>query len=171
MPKPTLANIMAAIPDPMLSDNFELQIPNPPAGVGNGLPFTMQCRTAQKPGVTINPVDIQLFGHQVEHAGNLTYTHDLTVEFVENRMADITTRLEAWADMIRSHESQHGAFKSEYARDANFIIYDQKGNIVKQYVLVNCWPSQVPELPFDGQAANAISLSVTFKYDYYYERV
>jgi T4-like virus tail tube protein gp19 len=169
MPKPSLSSVAASIVDPMLSDNYELRFPNIPTG-DNIVPFIMQCRTASKPGITINPVEVQLFGHTLEFAGNLTYSHDMAVEYLENRKAEITSTLERWAEMIRSHESQHGAYKNEYSRDAYLYIYDQKGIIVKEYVIVNCWPSQVPETAFDGQSSNAIALQVTFKYDYYYAR-
>lgn len=166
MPKPTLGDISAAVPDPMLSDNFVLDIPNVPTGASS-TPLLMQCRTATKPGFTINNVEVQLFGHTTEHAGNLTYTHDLTVEYVENRQAQIHSILEAWGELVRSHDTQHGAYKSEYARDAYLRVYDQRGVKVKEYRITNVWPSAVPDTNFDGQASNLITLSVTFKYDAY----
>lgn len=169
MPKPNLGAIAAAIPDPMLSDNFQLNFPSVPTG-DNAIPLLMQCRTVQKPGFTINQVDVQLFGHTLEHAGNKTYTHDLSVEYVENRFGQITKILENWGDLIRGTESQHGAYKSEYARDAYLTIFDQKGIAVIEYTIINCWPSTIPELPFDGQQSGPITLSVTFKYDHYTRR-
>jgi len=55
MPKPNIDRIQSAIPDPMLSDNFQLNIPRVP-GAGNAIPLLLQCRTAIKPGFTINNV-------------------------------------------------------------------------------------------------------------------
>ena len=169
MAKPTLGDIIAAVPDPMLSDNFVLDIPNLPIAV-SPLPLLMQCRTATKPGMTINAVEVQLFGHTVEHAGNLTYNHDMNVEYLENRKAEIQTILEGWAEYVRQHDTQHGAYKSEYARDGYLRIFDQRGVKVKEYRIVNMWPSVVPEVQFDGQASNIIALSATFKFDYYQDR-
>lgn len=165
MPKPTIGDIQAAVPDPMLSDNYVLSIPNVPTG-DSSTPLMMQCRTAVRPGYTINNVELQLFGHTVEHAGNLTYTHDLPIEYVENRNGVIHTILDNWADLIRDHETQHGAYKNEYSRPAYLKIFDQRGRTVKEYRIVNIWPNQVPDTQFDGQAANLITISVTFKFDY-----
>lgn len=169
MPKPSIGDVAASIMDPMLSDNFVLEIPNVPTGA-NTVPLRMQCQQATKPGMTINAVEVQLFGHTLEHAGNLTYNHDMTVQYLENRKAQIQGLLEAWAEYVRSHDSQHGAYKSEYARDGYLTIFDQKGTKVKEYRIVNMWPSVVPEVQFDGTASNIITLSVTFKFDYYVER-
>lgn len=169
MPKPTIGDIAASVPDPMLSDNFVLDIPSLPIGV-SARPLLMQCRTATKPGMTINAVEVQLFGHTLEHAGNLTYNHDMSVEYLENRKAEILTILEGWAEFVRSHDTQHGAYKSEYARDGYLRIFDQKGIKVKEYRIVNMWPSQVPDVSFDGQSSNIIALSVTWKFDYVEEK-
>ncbi len=166
MPKPSLGDIISSVPDPMLSDNFSLEIPNIPTGASS-TPLYMQCRTAAKPGITINAVEVQLFGHTTEHAGNLTYSHDMSVEYLDNRKAQIMTLIEDWCELCRSHETQHGSYKNEYARDAYLKIYDQKGLTVVTYQIVGLWPNTMPETQFDGQASNVIAHQIGFKYDYY----
>lgn len=166
MGKPTILSVAASILDPLLSDNFELEFPNVPLG-DSTIPLLMQCQSAQKPGVTVNPVEVQVFGHTLEYAGNLTYSHDLSVEYIENRKMEITRLLEKWAEYIRAHETQHGAFKKEYARDAYLRVFNNKGDLVYEYLIVNCWPTTVPEIAFNGSSASAITMSVTFKYDWY----
>lgn len=167
--KPKLSDISRSIPDPCLSDNFQLSIPNLPTG-DSAIPFLMQCRTASKPGVTLNVVEVQVFGHTLEHAGNKTYGHDMSVEYVENRMMEITRALEKWANFVRDTQTQHGAYKSEYARNGVLTVFDQKGEPVVDYVIVNMWPSVVPDASFDGTSSTAISVGMTFKYDYYYDK-
>lgn len=169
MPKPTLGDIITAIPDPLLSDNFQLNFPSVPSG-DSAVPLLMQCRTASKPGVTVNSAEVQLFGHTVEHATNKTFGHDMSVEYVENRSLQIHYILEKWANFIRGTQSQHGAFKQAYARDATLTVFNQQGDTVAEYVIVNCWPSSVPDTSFDGSSSNIISVSVGFKYDYYYNK-
>lgn len=169
MAKPSLGQIHTAIPDPLLSDNFQLNFPSVPTG-DNAVPLLMQCRTASKPGVTLNSGEVQLFGHTIEHATNKTFGHDMSVEYVENRSMEIHSLLEKWANYIRGTQSQHGAFKNEYARDATLTVFNQKGDVVFEYVIVNCWPSSVPETSFDGASSNILSVAVTFKYDYYYNK-
>lgn len=169
MAKPTLGDINVAMMDPMLSDNFVLDIPNLPTGE-TAVPLRMLCQQASKPGIMLNPVEVQLFGHTTEHVGNLTYSHDMTVQYLENRKAEVQTRLENWAEYCRSHDTQHGAYKSEYARDGYLTVFDQRGNMVVSYRITNMWPSQVPEVQFDGSNSSVITLSATFKYDSYDRR-
>lgn len=169
MPKPNLGAIISAIPDPLLSDNYQLEFPNVPTG-DSSVPLLMQCRSATKPGVTVNNVEVQVFGHTLEHAGNKTFSHDMTVEYVENRSMQIHSILERWAELIRGTQTQHGSFKSEYARPGVLTVFNQKGEVVFVYQIEGCWPSAVPDTSFDGSASNLISLSVSFKYDYYYNK-
>ena len=166
MPKPQLGQIAAAVVDPLLSDNFSLNIPSVPSG-DSTVPLLMLCRTATKPGMTLNQVEVQLFGHTLEYAGNLTYNHDLSVEYVENRSMQIHKILEAWMLYIRAEETQHGAYASEYYRNADFTVYDNKGNVVREYTIHGLWPSAVQDLSFDGTSANSLACSVTFKFNTY----
>lgn len=164
--KPTLGDIAASVLDPMLSDNYLLNIPDIPGG-GNAQALRMQCTSAVKPGSTLNAVEVQVFGHTLEFAANKTFSHDMSVEYVENRQAQITTLLENWAELIRATETQTGGYKSEYARSGYFTIFDNKGKTVREYEIHGLWPSAVPDLSFQGSSSSIITLSVSWKYDYY----
>lgn len=166
MAKPTFADVQNAVPDPLLSDNFLLNIPNIPTN-DSPLPLMFQCRTVAKPGKTINAVEVQLFGHTQEHAGNTTFSHDMSVEYVENRRAQIHTIIEAWMELCRSDETQTGEYKNEYARDAFLQLFDQKGIVVKEYKIEGLWPNTMPETSLNGAASDLIALQVGFKYDRY----
>lgn len=165
MPKPSLDNILT-IADPMLSDNFEFNIATVP-GSGSTEPLRLQCKTAVKPGATLEQVTYDLFGHTVEFSGRLTYGHTMSVEYVENWQGTITRTFEKWQEYARTHKTQHGHFKSGYASNAELIIYNQVGDISLKYKIFNVWPTEVPDLSFDGSSATALSLSVTLSYDYY----
>ncbi len=165
MAKPALLDILS-IADPMLSDNFELIFGSIP-GSSDTQPFRIQCRTASKPGMTLEQVTYDLFGHTVEFAGRLTYSHTMSVEYVENYQGSITRALEKWQELIRSHRSQHGSFKADYTVTADLNIYDQTGELSLNYRVFNMWPTEVPELAFDGSSATALSVGATFSYDYY----
>lgn len=167
MAKPNLGKILNVVSDPMLSDQFVLEFPNVPVGNQYEEPFMIQCQQAIKPGMTINEVQVQLFGHTLVYAGNLTYSHDMSVTFVENVRGTILRGLEKWAEICRKHDTQHGAFKKDYARNAYLSIFDNTGALVLKYAIYNVWPSQVPDMQLDGTNATAISHNVSFKYDYY----
>jgi hypothetical protein len=164
MAKPTLSEVLR-IKDPMLSDNFELLIPKVPGG-GSAKALRIQCKTAVKPGSTVNEVLMELFGHSVVHAGSVQYSHDLPVTYLEDSKGTITKTLEAWKKEIRDHETQSGSYKEDYSTDAEFIIYDQAGKKVLNYTIVNIWPNQIPDLQFDGAASTqGIEVSASFKFD------
>jgi hypothetical protein len=115
----------------------------------------------------------------------------MSIEYVEDRSATITRTLSNWQQLARHHFSQHGNYKTSsgadgqggsggnigvfnptgdsggYARDALFIVYDQAGFETAKFKVYGCWPSEVPDLSFDGSGANLISVSATFTYDYY----
>ncbi len=167
MAKPNLGAVISSIVDPMVSDNFDLSISSVPGGGGNVTPLLMQCQQATKPGMTVENVEVALFGHTIEYAGRMTFSHDLSVTYVENRKAEITNLLEGWAQYIRETQSQHGHYKADYMRDAKLTIYDQTGATVSTYNIKNCWVATVPEVQFDGSSANLITLQASFKYDWY----
>lgn len=165
MAKPNLESILT-IADPMLSDNFEFIFGTVP-GSNNTESLRLQCKTAVKPGSTLEQVTYDLFGHTVEFAGRLTYGHTMSVEYVENWQGTITRTLEKWQEFARAHGTQHGNFKAGYATNAELIIYNQVGDVSLKYKIFNVWPTEVPDLSFDGSAANALSVSATFSYDYF----
>lgn len=168
MGKPALTDVLT-IADPMLSDNFMLLFGTVPSilGTGNSHILQLSCKTATKPGMTVEQVTYDLFGHTVEFAGRLTYSHTMSVEYVENWQGSITRTLENWIEMSRGHLTQSGNFKAQYAVPATLTIYDQTGNISLQYQIYNMFPTEVPDLSFDGSSATALSLSANFSYDFY----
>lgn len=177
--KPNLTSVVSVL-DPMLSDNFRLEfeaLPSQVQGVdtggGNTVPESLiiQCRTAAKPGSQLEVVPVELFGHSVQYAGRLTFSHSMSIEYVEDRRAIITRSLETWQRVARTVERQHGSFKKSkgqgYCTDGILYVYDQEGNITTQFTIYNMWPSDVPDISFDGSAANLITAGVTFTYDYF----
>ena len=166
MAKPTIGDILSAVPDPMLSDNYTVTFPRIPVGF-DSRPLTLQCQSATKPGTTINAVEVQLFGHTAEYAGNNTTSHSLPITYVENDMGIIHATLEEWTEFCRSKRTQLGAKKKQYAVDAVFTIYDVSGAVAREYKLINTWPSVLPDTNFDGTGANLITVAAEFKFDYF----
>jgi hypothetical protein len=164
MPKPTLDNVLD-VKDPMLNDNYEIIFPKIPGG-SNQRALHIQCKTAIKPGTTLAEIEIELFGHKVMHAARRTWSNEMSLEFIEDRDGTITHELELWAEEIRARTSQHGQFKADYAVDAQFNIYDQNGKKAMEYKITGCWPSQVPDLSFDGSGGSAQTLGASFKFDH-----
>lgn len=164
MPKPSFDEV-STVKDPMLNDNYDISFPSVPGGGGDGRALRLQCKTAVKPGTNLAEVEVELFGHKLMHAARRTWSNEISVEFIEDNTGNITKILEAWAEVARATRTQHGAFKDTYAVNAKLRIYDQPGNVVMTYTLRNCWPSQVPDISFDGSGGAIITLGATFKFD------
>lgn len=174
MSKFSLGDISSTLLDPLLSDNFKLVFANLPtifSTPANTTALNIQCKNVTKPGVTLNSAPAQLFGHEIEFATNKTFSHDMSVTYIENRDMQIHTILDEWCEYIRGTQTQHGNFKADYARDATLFVYDQRGAKIKEFIIVNCFPTSVPETSFDGSSSNILEVAVTFKYDFYYEAV
>lgn len=165
--KPTIGKIASVIKDPMVSDQFIMEFPDAPTSASDSEPLMIHCQQATKPGMTLNQVEVQLFGHTLEYAGNLTFSHDMQTQFVENVRGGIVQTVEAWMLLARNHRTQHGGFKNEYSRDGKLTIFDNKGAAVLIYRIVGIWPNTMPDTQMDGTAANLILHGVGWKYDYY----
>lgn len=165
MAKPTLTDAIN-IGDPLLSDNYEFTIPELPDNVSDGSEsLRIQCKTATKPGNTIEEVLVEVFGHKVRHAGSNTTTGSMAVEYTENSEMAIYTVLEEWLEVCRSHETQLGAFKEDYAVSAKFRIFKQDGSEAATYTVTGVWPKTVPDLSFDGSSSQALPVAVEFSFD------
>ena len=172
MPKPNMSQVQNAIQDPLLSINYAFWFPVLPTAVATtAVPhLLLQCKSATKPGSTINAVEIQLFGYTFEHRGNKSFNHDMSVSYMENSQLDITRIIEAWSEYACSAQTQAGAPKlgtTGYAKDGVFTIFNQQDKAVAQYIIHACWPSVVPDLSFNGESATALDVQATFKFDWY----
>lgn len=167
MPKVTLDEF-ASTADPLLDDNFEFLIPNPPSETGGSeyaRALRIMCKTGVKPGSTVEEVLKEAFGHQLNYAGRKIFSHSLSTEYNENAEMAIYKPLEAWHDKIRATQTQLGAVKAEYAVKAIFRIFKQDGSVVAEYEIYGVWPKQVPDLQFSG-AAQAVPVSIEWSFDY-----
>lgn len=152
--------------DPLLDDNFELIISNPPVGGSEfARSLRIMCKTGVKPGSTINEVLKEAFGYQARYAGNKIWSGSLQTEFNENSEMAIYGPLEEWHELIRSTKQGTGKFKKEYAVKATMRIFRQDGTTVYEATIHGLWPKVVPDLNFTG-AAQAIPVQIDWSFDY-----
>lgn len=156
-----------SIGDPLLSDAFEIVIPNLPQGINSnaGRFFRMQCKTFTKPGSTLEEVLQEAYGHTLRYAGKRTFSGSISCEFVENSKMQIYTPLEDWIGIIRTVEEQLGLFKSEYAVTATINIFDQKGAVTYSAEIEGFWPKALQDISFDG-GAQALPVNCEFAFDH-----
>ena len=105
------------LPDPLLQYNFDLVIANIPGGadIAN---FKTKIMTSAIPGMTIEPVVVDLHGFTIEYAGRKQYTRTLPFEILELRDMKSRDALRDWHDMTRD-DSSLGAYFDEYTTEVN----------------------------------------------------
>lgn len=167
MGKVTLTEVKS-VGDPLLSDSFEILIPNLPTGLNSegGRNFRIQCKTIVKPGQTIEEVLQEAHGHTLRYAGRKTFSGTIPVEFIENSDLRMHSLCEDWMNIERTTEEQRGLFKSEYAVTAIMNIFDAKGATKETYEIHGFWCKSVQDLSFDGMAT-ALPCNAEFAFDDY----
>lgn len=165
MPKPTLDEVLN-ISDPMLNDNFDLVFASIPGG-GDKRSLRIHCKSGVKPGMSVQQAEVELFGHKTLYAGRKTFSNSLSISFHESYDAEMTTALEDWSERCRNTDRQTGSFKRDYAVTGTLTVYDPTGSRAKQWDIYNCWPTEVPDMQFDGAGGTALTVDATFAYDYY----
>lgn len=165
MPKVTLDEFTST-KDPLLDDNFEFLVPNPPVGGSEyARVLRLFCKTGVKPGSTLEEVLKEAFGHQINYAGRKIYSHSISTEYNENSEMAVYKTLEDWHEFARATQTQLGAKKEDYAVKAIFRVFDLDGSVAAEYNIFGVWPKQVPDLSFSG-AGQAVQVSIEWSYDY-----
>lgn len=183
MAKVTLTELQS-LPDPLTSDLYELVIGKIPgsassnatssggaaatgvAGAGANA-LRIQCQQVTVPSKTVEAVQVDLAANTLMFAGRMTFDHSMNITFVENRRMDIFNTLDAWAEYCRNKETQLGHYKADYASTAELYVYDQIGTVIKTFKIYGLWINIIPEYQFDSAAANLVTVSSTFQYDYW----
>lgn len=159
---------LKSVGDPLLSDSFEIVIPNLPTGLDSegGRNFRIQCKTMIKPGQTIEEVLQEAHGHTLRYGGRKTFSGTLSLEFIENSDLRIHRLCEDWINIVRTTEDQRGEFKAAYAVTAVLNILDNKGATRVTYEIYGFWCKSVQDLSFDGMG-QAVPVNCEFSFDDY----
>lgn len=163
MPRSSLADIRA-LPDPLLSYNWDLFIPNVPTGDFRSP--TIKCQNVNIPVVQTDDVPVTLHGVTVKYAGREMYTNQFTATFLETR--DMTTRdvIRGWIEYCRNSAANTGTYKAQYATTALLALYDDAGNTVRTVNIYGCFPQSLDEPSLDGSGSQPVLYSVVFNFDF-----
>ncbi len=156
---------MSGLPDPVLSYNFDLIIPNIPGG-GNTRALTIKCQSSALPGMSLEDVTVSGHGIELKYAGRPVYTHTLSASFWETR--DMTTRdaLMAWMLLGRNAKQNTGDYKVNYSTLAQTLIYDDTGsNVIRTIQYEGFYCQDLQEIALDGGQSTALQVQATFFYD------
>jgi hypothetical protein len=164
MSRSSLANVLS-LADPAESWNFDLLLPTIP-GSSDTRDLTYKCMTQELPGVGIENIEVALHGVTLNYAGRKTYTHTLASTFLET--ADWSTRQKfiAWNESIRSWLNNTGTLAAAYKTNAQLAIYNSLPQVVRTINVFGLWPETVSEVTMDGGQSAAVTLNISWRFDY-----
>jgi len=173
MPRVELSEVLNlnTLPDPFMSDNWELVIPQISAvGLKSlkdaHLALRIQCKSLSLPGVSNEVQEVLLHGYKLAFAGKTTFPGTLSISFTERKDLAIYTVLQEWVNAARDHKTQKSVGKVMYAiKTAELICYNELGNPTKSIQFRNLWCNEVPDVSLDNSSAALVDISATFRYD------
>lgn len=165
MGRSSLANV-ASLQDPAMSYNFDLFLPSIP-GSSDTRDLTFKCMSTDLPGASLDVVKVDLHGVTLNFAGRATYTHTMAVTFLET--ADYSTRDKfiKWRDSVRSWGNNTGSLAASYKTVAFISVYNDLPQVTRTCKITGFWPSVIADVPLNGAESNAVTLAITFSFDYF----
>ncbi len=134
--------------------------------------LTFMARAAQLPGDTVNQIPVFYMGRELKFAGNRTFP-EWTVTIINDEDFIVKDAFEKWLSGINSHVSnlRDPAFiKADggYQVDAYITQMGKRGDDLKRYRMIGCFPIDVSPIEMDWGANDTIEeFAVTFAYQWW----
>ena len=153
---------------------FEVYM-TPPAGVGadqdSADKFRFTCRGASLPAASVQSIDVGYFGRKIKVQGDRTFT-DWTVTIMNDEDFLVRSMFEKWSNALNRMESNirdpNFVEENDYKVDMDIIQYGKDGTVIRQYVIIGAFPTEVSDIQLDWDTTNQIeTFTVRFAYDYW----
>lgn len=129
--------------------------------------FSNLCHVSTLPGTRTNtPVKISYLGRQFNFAGDKTYESFQTTVYNDEDFL-IRNHLELWLEKINSTSFMDNSLKDNYKVDITVEQYSKKGKKIKDYKLINCFPTSIGEIPLDFSSQGISDFVIQWSYDYF----
>lgn len=160
---------------------FDVQLTFPLAvGTGGSAPgtfgtaqqqVTFRAKATSLPGDSITSIGVNYFGREIKLAGNRSFT-DWSITVIQDEDFDLRNSFERWMSGINSHVANLRlpvmlSGDGGYQQDALVTQYGKTGDVIKQYKLVGCFPTDVSAIDLDWGADNIEEFQVTFAYQWW----
>jgi len=143
-------------------------IMNTPTGIATGLQTTTTSflvRTASLPGQTITEIPINFRGRQLFLAGDRTFETWSTTVFNDTDFM-IRNALERWMNGINDLAEATGLSNvRDYTADLIVEQLNRDDQVIKTYVLRNCWPTAIAAIELNMDTVSEIeTFDITWRY-------
>ena len=147
--------------EPQRGHNFELVI-TPPTGDAEILFKSVE--TAAAISHNSEPLAIPYMNETVYIAGRPLYAPGAVVyrDMVDKQ---VWSTIEAWYRSIYDVETSEIGFAADYKAGGTLILYDVKGNNIREWDLIGLWPQDISSEAPSHMSGDIFRINVTFQYD------
>jgi hypothetical protein len=151
---------------------FQVSIATPTAlGLQSTSDIRFLAQTTTIPGATIGMTELSYFGRAVKIAGNKTF-EDWTTTIINDEDFQIRRVVESWQESIAGNSSNTrriGALTPiSYMGEGTVTQFGQSGAAIREYKIVNMWPSVIADIELDWSTNDAVeTFDVTWTYDHW----
>ena len=144
----------------------------PPSGIAIGLDVSRTsflCTAAALPGATLGTFDVPFRGRIITIAGDRPAFPDWTTTFYNDTDFMIRNAMERWNNGINDFANNTGVTSpSDYQTDLTVEQLDRDDTVLKSYILRNCFPLSVADIPLTSAEATEIeTFDVVWKYQHF----
>ena len=156
--RPSLFNVFLTVPIGIGIDNVSVD------------KFRFVCRAAEIPESTVSTIEIPYFGRKIKVAGDRSFS-DWSVTVMNDEDFSVRAMLEAWSNAINrmvANVRNPVLAAEQYKADIEIVQYGKAGDILRSYMLVGAWPSQLSGITLSWDSANGVEeFTTNFAYDYW----
>ena len=153
---------------------FDISMNMPPApGITplTSAAINFKARSSSLPGDSISSITVPYFGREIKVAGTRTFP-DWSFTVINDEDFLIRNNLELWMSALNAHvgnvRNPALATMATYQADAIVTQYAKTGDIIKQYKMIGCFPTDVAAIDLDWASGDQIEeFSVTFAYQWW----
>jgi hypothetical protein len=149
------------------ANQYRVIMSTPPA-IATGLDInraSFLVKATSLPGQTISEIEVQFRGRQLYLAGDRTF-ETWTTTIINDTDFMVRNAMERWMNGINDLDENTGlANVADYTAQLTVEQLDRDDNILKSYVLKNCWPTAVTPIELSYDTVSDIeTFDVTWRY-------
>lgn len=162
----TLSSAKSTTLEPKLKHRFLLRFDTVP-GSTNTEDFTFSCKSAKRPDVTFNDVEVHRLNEKFKFAGKPEWGKMSTsyYDYINgtNSISDVLWR---WGTKIYNPANGMMGFASEYKTNGTLVLIDPHGEIVQTWALFGTFPSNLDYQDVDVTDDSPLEIASELSFDY-----
>lgn len=149
-------------------NKYRIKVQNP-AGGPSEEQLDILCKATSIPEATVGVIEVYNQGRKLPIAGDKSYGSAWDITFYNTQKLDIRNAFEDWMkkiDDVQTH-NREWEFNNEYMKDFQVAQLNGKDEIMSEYTLYNCWPSNITAVDLADDSQDTVSeftVTITFSH-------